>query len=216
MENPPKEVQENHPLAGQEKALKVDLDETFKKKKKKKRRKGKGQIERTRVAQMMFKTALRNHLDLSSLADNKASTMLSVNTLIITIALPFMVPKIEEYPVLALPAAVLLTTCIISIVFATLVTRPGKMGGVTSEESLQQGKGDLFFFGNFFKILFWKSPWCEIYALAILLYCFYFWDCHCCYFGIIWISFYELIISFFHPTSLNPRRFRLDLKKSFM
>jgi len=55
---------------------------------------------------------------------------------------------------LALPAAVLLTTCIISIVFATLVTRPGKMGGITSEESLKQGKGDLFFFGNFFKMTF--------------------------------------------------------------
>ena len=35
----------------------------------------------------MFKTALRNHLDLSNLADNKANIMLSVNALIITIAI---------------------------------------------------------------------------------------------------------------------------------
>ena len=36
-------------------------------------------ISENKSAQMMFKTALRNHLDLSSLADNKANIMLSIN-----------------------------------------------------------------------------------------------------------------------------------------
>jgi predicted metal-dependent HD superfamily phosphohydrolase len=108
----------------------------------------------SKVGQMIFKTSLRNHIDLSSLADSKASTMLSVNTLIITIALPIMIPRIQEFPLLGIPASILLITCVSSIFYATLVTRPIKMNGLTSIETLQNGNGDLFFFGNFFKMPF--------------------------------------------------------------
>ena len=114
----------------------------------------KSQLEKNKSAQMMFKTSLRNHLDLSGLADGKASTMMNINTLIITIALPFLLPKIEDYPNLIIPAVILLCTCIISIIYATLVTRPHKMGGYTNQEAIQSGKGNLFFFGNFFKMDF--------------------------------------------------------------
>ena len=114
----------------------------------------KSKLEKNKSAQMMFKTALRNHLDLSGLADGKASTMLSINTLIITIALPFLLPKIEEYPNLIFPAIILLVTCIVSIVYATLVTRPHKMQGFTDPEAIESGKANLFFFGNFYKMDF--------------------------------------------------------------
>ena len=114
----------------------------------------KSQLAKNKSAQMMFKTALRNHLDLSTLADKKASTMLNINTLIITIALPFLLPKIEEYPNLIFPGIILLVTCIVSIFYATLVTRPHKMQGSTSMEDIKSGKANLFFFGNFFKMNF--------------------------------------------------------------
>ena len=114
----------------------------------------KSKLEKNKSAQMMFKTALRNHLDLSGLADGKASTMLSINTLIITIALPFLLPKIEEYPNLIFPAIILLMTCIVSIVYATLVTRPHKMQGFTDPEAIESGQSNLFFFGNFYKMNF--------------------------------------------------------------
>lgn len=136
--------------------------EEINKKEKKKLKKEKGKekkvvkntLENSKVAQMIFKTAIRNHLDLSSLADSKASTMLSINTLIITIALPFMLPRIEEYPVLLYPALIVLITCAVSTVFAIMVTKPHKMTGYTDENTLLAGKGDLFFFGNFFKMNF--------------------------------------------------------------
>ena len=44
-------------------------------------------IATSKSAQTQFKTALRNHIDLSSIADNKANIMLSVNALIITKAI---------------------------------------------------------------------------------------------------------------------------------
>ena len=111
-------------------------------------------ITATRSAQMMFKTSLRNHIDLSNLADNKANIMLSINAIIITIAMPLAATYITANPYLLAPMAVLLSTCLVAMSFATMATRPTKMSGVTSEEAIQQGQANLFFFGNFFKMSF--------------------------------------------------------------
>lgn len=111
-------------------------------------------IQGSRSAQMMFKTALRNHLDLSNLADNKANIMLSVNALIITIAMPVAASYIAQLPYLLVPALVLLCTCLASMIFATLATRPIKMTGYTKPETIERGESNLFFFGNFFRMSF--------------------------------------------------------------
>lgn len=112
----------------------------------------KSQLESSKSAQMMFKTALRNHLDLSNLADNKANIMLSINALIITIAMPMVVSYIQAQPYLLYPAITLLSTCLCSMVFATLATRPIRMSGYTELEKIKEGRSNLFFFGNFFKM----------------------------------------------------------------
>lgn len=108
----------------------------------------------SRSAQMMFKTALRNHLDLSNLADNKANIMLSVNALIITIAIPLAATYIRQSWYLLMPMGTLMATCIVSMIFATLATRPIKMHGYTSEERIKSGNSNLFFFGNFYRMTF--------------------------------------------------------------
>jgi len=109
-------------------------------------------IQSNRSAQMMFKTALRNHLDLSTLADNKANIMLSVNALILTIAAPMAMSYIRDNIVLIIPLICLLATCLISMVFATLATRPIKMTGSTTREAIEEGTSNLFFFGNFYRM----------------------------------------------------------------
>lgn len=103
-------------------------------------------------AQMMFKTALRNHLDLSNLADNKANIMLSVNALIITFGIPLAAPYLDDFPYLLAPLLCLIATCIGSMIYATLATRPIKMTGYTPEEQIKSAGSNLFFFGNFFKM----------------------------------------------------------------
>ncbi|RME94952.1 MAG: HD domain-containing protein, partial [Bacteroidetes bacterium] len=132
---------------------------TLKKLRKKKKKKGRKKDTRTgdtiatnRSAQMMFKTALRNHMDLSNLADNKANIMLSVNALIVTIAVPMAAGYVKNSPHLAAPVIVLLLTCLCSMIFATLATRPIQMTGITSPEDIKQGKSNLFFFGNFYRM----------------------------------------------------------------
>lgn len=109
-------------------------------------------ISENRSAEMMFKTALRNHIDLSALADNKANMMLSVNALIITIVVPLAADRMREIPTLVPTLTVLLSACLTAMVFATLATRPIKMPGTTSMEMVREKKSNLFFFGNFFKM----------------------------------------------------------------
>lgn len=121
---------------------------------KKRAKEGESPITNSKSAQMMFKTALRNHIDLSTLADNKANIMLSVNALIITFIVPMAIGQIRETPFLLLPILLLLLTCLISMIFATLATRPIKMAGKTDATTVNQGKSNLFFFGNFYKMDF--------------------------------------------------------------
>ena len=111
-------------------------------------------IATNKSAQVQFKTALRNHIDLSSIADNKANIMLSVNALIITFALPLLGKEIQANRLLLLPTIMLLCVCVVSMIFATLATRPIPMKGYSSMESILAKKSNLFFFGNYFRMSF--------------------------------------------------------------
>lgn len=111
-----------------------------------------GAIAASRSAQMMFKTALRNHIDLTNIADNKANMMLSINAIVISITMPLLATQVEDNMFLLVPASILLTTCVLSIIYATLATRPIKMNGLTSMERVKEGNSNLFFFGNFYNM----------------------------------------------------------------
>ncbi len=108
----------------------------------------------SKSAQIQLKTALRNHIDLSSIADNKANIMLSVNAIVITVGIPLLIEKSYDNDHMILPTAVLAGASLISMIFATLSTRPAKMSGKTASEMISERKSNLFFFGNYFKMSF--------------------------------------------------------------
>ncbi len=136
----------------QSQANQKQLKKMAKKEKKARSKSLESAIANSKSAQMMFKTALRNHLDLSNLADNKANIMLSVNALIITIAMPMAASYVRTNPYLLVPTISLLLSCLGSMIFATLATRPIKMTGYTEEEKIKSRESNLFFFGNFYKM----------------------------------------------------------------
>ena len=68
----------------------------------------------------------------------------------ITIAMPLAANYITDNPYLLVPMLVLLCTCLVTMSYATMATRPTKMTGMTSDEAIQKGQANLFFFGNFF------------------------------------------------------------------
>jgi predicted metal-dependent HD superfamily phosphohydrolase len=111
-------------------------------------------IANSKSAQNQFKTALRNHIGLSSMADNKANSMVSINGLIIGFALPLLANRIATNKLLLIPAMMLLLVCLTSMVFAILATRPINMKGYSSMESILSRKSNLFFFGNYYKMTY--------------------------------------------------------------
>jgi predicted metal-dependent HD superfamily phosphohydrolase len=135
-----------------EKNLKSLLKKQEKRNRKEKAEKSKFSISNNKSAQTQFKTALRNHIDLSNIADNKANIMISVNALILTVALPFLIEKSMGNTSFLLPTIILSIVCLVSMIFATLATRPIHMKGNTTPEQIAQNGSNLFFFGNYHKM----------------------------------------------------------------
>lgn len=109
-------------------------------------------VAKNKAALTMFKTSLRNHIDLTAIADNKSNIMLSVNALLLTIGMPIFASYLSEKLYLLAPAVIFMLTCITTMIFATLSTRPIKMDGKTNLAKVPTGKTNLFFFGNFYNI----------------------------------------------------------------
>ena len=107
-------------------------------------------------AQVMIKTTMRNQIDLTSIADNKANIMLTVNALILSIALPEFTSQVSENKLILIPMILLTLTCLSSMFYATLVTRPIAMKGDSEIKGDARKNLNLFFFGNFYKMNFPK------------------------------------------------------------
>lgn len=112
-----------------------------------------------RGIETMFRTAARNHINLSSIADNKANIMLSINALIISVVISGLAPKLDTNPSLLIPTSVLLAVCILSIIFATLSTRPKITKGRFDRDDIAHKKSNLLFFGNFYNMKLEDYEW---------------------------------------------------------
>lgn len=125
-------------------------------KKKKKKKKNKDldlkQLNLGRGVETMYRTTYRTHVNLSSIADNKANIMLSINAIIISIVVSNLVPKFDQNFWLIIPTTILLATCLAALVFAILSTRPKVTEGKFSREDIRQKKSNLLFFGNFYNM----------------------------------------------------------------
>ena len=102
-----------------------------------------------RGIETMFRVTLRNHINLSAIADNKANIMLSINAIIISIVLSSILPNLVAMPHFIAPTGLLIGTCLTSIIFATLSTKPKVTKGKFTREDIMKRKSNLLFFGNF-------------------------------------------------------------------
>jgi hypothetical protein len=107
----------------------------------------------------MFRLTSKNHFTLSSIADSKASTLISISALIISIILSVLVGKLAEEPDLILPTVFILITLLGTIVFAVLSTRPKITSFRLTREDVQEKKGNLLFFGNFINMSVEDYEW---------------------------------------------------------
>lgn len=107
----------------------------------------------------MFRTSLKNHMELSAIADNKANIMLSISALILSIVISSLASKFDTHSELIGPTVFMLFVCLISIVLATLATNPKITHGKFSESDVVARKANLLFFGNFHKMSIEEYEW---------------------------------------------------------
>ncbi|MEW5675626.1 Pycsar system effector family protein [Flavobacterium enshiense] len=109
----------------------------------------------------MFRTTLSNHTRLSEIADSKANILLSVNAIIISIALSTLIPKLDSpgNVHLIIPTFTLLMFSVVSIIFAILSTRPKVTSGIFTRKDIEEKKVNLLFFGNFYKMPLAEYEW---------------------------------------------------------
>ncbi|WP_286920791.1 Pycsar system effector family protein [Flavobacterium sp. UBA4197] len=102
----------------------------------------------------MFRVTLNNHTRLSDIADSKANILLSVNAIIISVALSTLVPKLDSpsNAHLIIPTFTMIVFSVLSIIFAILSTRPKVTSGTFTRKDIEDKKVNLLFFGNFYKM----------------------------------------------------------------
>jgi HD superfamily phosphodiesterase len=109
----------------------------------------------------LFRVTLGNHTRLSGIADSKANILLSVNAIIISIALSSIIPKLDspKNAHLVIPTFIMLMSSVVTIIFAILSTRPKVTTGFFTREDIEAKKINLLFFGNFYKMPLEEYDW---------------------------------------------------------
>ncbi|HJY11533.1 MAG TPA: Pycsar system effector family protein, partial [Flavobacterium sp.] len=107
------------------------------------------------------RVTLGNHTRLSGIADSKANILLSVNAIIISIALSSIIPKLDspKNAHLVIPTFIMLMSSVVTIIFAILSTRPKVTSGFFTRDDVEAKKVNLMFFGNFYKMPLEEYDW---------------------------------------------------------
>ncbi|MFT4203575.1 MAG: DUF5706 domain-containing protein [Chitinophagaceae bacterium] len=100
----------------------------------------------------MFRITSSNNQKLSSMADNKAHILISVNSIILSAIISLLLRKLEEYQYLSIPTYIILAVSVVSMIFSLVATRPNLPSGEFTEEDINDKKVNLLFFGNFYKM----------------------------------------------------------------
>lgn len=108
----------------------------------------------------MYRTAFRNHINLSRIADGKANMMISINTIILSIvitisgaSLSFFEETFYENPEFLIPIISLLLSSLTAVVFAVFSARPSVTEYRIKKDKLIRSKeASLLYFGNFLKL----------------------------------------------------------------
>ncbi len=112
-----------------------------------------------RGVQTFYRTALRNHIKLSDIADTKANILLSVNAIIISVVLANLISKLDNNPYLTWPTVIFTLFCVISMILSIIATRPNVTSGQFTKQDVIDQKVNLSFFGNFHKMELDEFEW---------------------------------------------------------
>jgi len=114
-----------------------------------------------RGIQTLYRVTLRNHIKLSDIADTKANILLSVNAIIISLALANLIPKLDNpsNDYLIYPTFIFIFFSVISMIMSIMATKPNVTSGEFTEKDVRTKKVNLLFFGNFHKMELKQYQW---------------------------------------------------------
>ncbi len=112
-----------------------------------------------RGIETMFRNVMRTHISLSSMADNKANIMISVNTLLLGAIATLLARKLDSNPHLVVPTIVLSAFSLATLIYAILATRPTITEGIFTKEDIKKKRTNLLFFGNFHNMNLGDFTW---------------------------------------------------------
>ena len=116
-----------------------------------------------RGIQTLFRVTMRNHLKLSDIADTKANILLSVNAIIISLAIANLIPDltapVDAGTTVMIPTFILMLFSVASIIGAIMSTRPNVTSGEFTREQVKNGEVNVLFFGNFHRMPYEQFEW---------------------------------------------------------
>ncbi|WP_046743020.1 Pycsar system effector family protein [Kordia zhangzhouensis] len=114
-----------------------------------------------RGIETMFRVTLKNHIELSNIADTKANILLSVNAIIISLVLSTLVSKLDkaDNAHLIVPTIIFTLFTVVSMILSILATRPNVTEGKFDKKDVENKKVNLLFFGNFHKMSLPDFEW---------------------------------------------------------
>jgi predicted metal-dependent HD superfamily phosphohydrolase len=129
------EVPTNHPpsLSKDEKSFDVVIED----------------IKLERGVETLFRITERRHIELAARAHDKASLLISVNSIVLSIVLSVLITKLEENKFLLFPTLLLVITCVSVIVLAIISTRPRFINKNDKSKNAQDGEFNILYFGDF-------------------------------------------------------------------
>ena len=108
-------------------------------------------IESGRCVETLFRVTFSNQIHLIQIADNKASSIITINTLVITVLIGFagygsISQTIHFGSVdMILPAFLLIISCLLSVIFALLATQPTIIKTKNKIQKIRSNSSLLFF-----------------------------------------------------------------------
>jgi predicted metal-dependent HD superfamily phosphohydrolase len=102
-----------------------------------------------RGIETMFRTTSHNHIMLSQMVDSKASILITINSIILSLVVSVLIRKLEENSYLLIPTILLISVCLATMVFSILASRPNVSSGKFTREDIKNKQTNLLFFGNF-------------------------------------------------------------------
>ena len=112
-----------------------------------------------RAISTVFRIVAQSQNNLSQMADSKANILISVNAIVLSVIIGSLIDNLLTDPNLQIPVMMIVTVCVLAIVFGILATRPNVTSGTFTKEDIANKKTNLLFFGNFHKMGLQDYDW---------------------------------------------------------